>query len=126
MAYDNPKVITYSFGEIDVADAPEISAIKGPTGMEGRILDICCSCTETFNAVSTSAFLRLGTGTDADAYAQMTMGTTADTDAFNTWTRGTTAVLPVDTQIEVAFIANTGGTPAGKGFYNIAIMWYND
>lgn len=126
MAYDNPKVISYGFGEYDFGNATEALAIKGPSGMQGRILDICLSASETFTATTTPAYIRLGTASDPDAYAEMNCSTTADTNALNTWTRGVTTTLPADTQIEVAFIAPTGGTPAGKGYVNIAIMWYND
>ena len=127
MAYDNPKVITYGFGSIDFQTG-EATAIKGPTGMSGRILDMQISVTETFACDDTAANVSLGTAGAGTAYGLLTLADAlADTDSFNTWTRGTTAVLPADTQLELAFTAGVdAGTEAGMGYVHIAIMWYND
>ena len=125
--YDQGEVITYSFGEYDFGAADEALAIKGPSGKVGRIVDIGVAVTETFNAVTTPAYIRMGTGADPDAYAELNMASAADTDYFNTLDDTDAIIvetLPPDTQVEVAFIAPTGGTPAGKGFVNISVSWY--
>lgn len=124
--YDNPQTVTYSFGEHDFGAAGDALAIKGLPGKKGKIRDIGVAVTETFNAVTTSAFIRLGTAADPDAYAELALGTAADTNYFNVLD-DTDAIIaadvPASTQIEVAFVAPTGGTPAGKGYVNIVIDW---
>lgn len=126
MAYNNPRTVTYSFNH-DFGAGSDALAIKGPTGMKGRIIDIGVMVTETFNAVTTPAYVRMGTTTDADAYAELNMGTAADTNYYNTQDDTDAIIdadLPADTQIEVALVAPTGGTPAGIGVVNIVVDWY--
>lgn len=126
MAYNNPVVATYSFVH-DFGAAGDALAIKAPRGFDrGRILDIGVAVTETFTQVDTPAYIRLGTASDADAYAEMNMAAAADTDYYNTQ-NDTDAIINADVtdaQIEVAFVAPTGGTPAGIGTVNIVIAWF--
>ncbi len=127
MAYDKSEIITYSLGEHDFGAGGDALAIKGPPGLTGRIKDIGVMVTETFTATTTPAFVRMGTGADPDAFAELSMGVAADTDYYNTQDDTDAIIveaLPPDTQIEVALVAPTGGTPAGKGFVNIAVEWY--
>tara|TARA_R100001480_G_scaffold154263_1_gene159046 strand:+ start:33 stop:416 length:384 start_codon:yes stop_codon:yes gene_type:complete len=127
MAYDDMVVITYSWGEIDFGAGSDAVAIKGYGGKKGKILDIGVSVTETFNQVTTPAYIRMGTTGDADAYAELNMAAAADTDYYNILDDTDAiiaAAVPADTQIEVAFITPTGGTPAGKGHVNITIGWF--
>ena len=127
MSYSNPHVATYTFGEHDFGAGGDALAIKSPKGFEsGRIVDIGVMVTETFTAVTTPAFVRLGTATDPDAYAELNLGTAVNTDYYNT-RDDTDAVIQGDiteAQIEVAFVAPTGGTPAGRGHVNIIIAWH--
>lgn len=127
MSYDNPLTITYSLGEHDFGAGGDALAIKAPNGYShGVIKDIGVMVTETFTATTTAGFVRLGTASDADAYAELNMGTAADTDYYNTQD-DTDAIIEASvtsTQIEVALVAPTGGTPAGKGYVNITIDWF--
>jgi hypothetical protein len=127
MAYDNPLTITYSLGEHDFGAGGDALAIKAPAGFEhGRIRDIGVMVTETFNQVTTPGYVRMGTAADADAYAELNMAAAADTDYYNV-RDDTDAIIDAnvtDTQIEVALVAPTGGTPAGKGHVNIVIDWF--
>lgn len=127
MSYSNPLVITYNLGLHDFGAAGDDLAIKAPTGYEhGRILDIGVAVTETFTNTTTPAYIRIGTTTDPDAYAQMDMGTAADTNYYNTQD-DTDAIIDADvtnTQLEVALVAPTGGTPAGIGHVHITIAWF--
>lgn len=125
--YDKPLVITHEFGSTNFAGSPAATSFKGPKGMRGRILDIGVAVTTAFNAVSTSAKFNVGTSADADAYASLDMGTAAATDVRNTQDDPDAIIepdLPADTQIEVTYVAPTGGTPAGVGKPYIVVGWY--
>lgn len=129
MSYDNPLVgpVTYNFGLHDFGAGAGAFAFKGPPGKRGRIEDIGVAVTETFNAVTTPGYVRVGTGADPDAYAELNMGTAAATDFYNTQDDTDAIInnlLPADTQIEVAFVAPTGGTPAGIGYVHIVVTWF--
>jgi len=120
-------VITYSLGEHDFGAGGDALAIKAPTGYEnGYIVDVGVMVTETFTADTTPGYVRLGTTSDADAYAELNMGTAADTDYYNTQddTDAIISAAVTNSQIEVALVAPTGGTPAGKGHVNITVAWY--
>jgi len=128
MAYDNPTVINYVLPAVNFGTGGGSFAVKAPSGFEhGRILDVGVAVTETFTAVTTPGYVRLGTTTDAAAYAELNMGTAAATDFHNTQD-DTDAIIDADvtdTQIEVACVAPTGGTtPAGIGSVHITIAWF--
>lgn len=127
MAYDNGLTITYSLGEHDFGAGGDALAVKAPYGYsKGRINDVGVMVTETFTADTTPGYVRIGTASDADAYVELNMGTAADTNYFNT-ADDTDAIISADvtgTQLEVALVAPTGGTPAGKGYVNITVTWY--
>jgi hypothetical protein len=126
MSYSNPNRRCYSFGELDVADAAETLSIKGPAGKAGRLVGVAFSATETFNAVTTSAKIQVGTAADPDAYAQLDLGTLADTDSLDASEQSGAIIdpaIPADTQVEITCVANTGGTPAGKGFLHVFVDW---
>lgn len=129
MAYDNPKCITYSFGNFDFGGgAAEALAIKGPSGMKGRILDMHASASEVFATDATAGTVKLGSAAGGAQYGTLTIPDgTADTDSYNTWTRGATAVLPADTQVEVTLTNGTdAGAVTGQAYITVTIMWYND
>jgi hypothetical protein len=76
--YDNPIVITYGLGDQDFGAAGDALAIKPPPGVSrGRIVDSHVAVKETFTAVTTPAYIRLGTAADADFYAELNLGTAA-------------------------------------------------
>jgi len=124
--YDNPTTITYSFGEFDFGNGSESLSVKGLSGKRGVLKDICVSASETFTADTTPAYVEVGTASDPDAFAKLSIATTADTNAITaSETSGAIidSIIPVDTQVEVTFVAPTGGTPAGKGYVSITIDW---
>ena len=125
MAYDTPQTVSYNFGEIDFADAAEILSIEPPTGAgKGFIMDVHVASSETFNAVTTEAFLQLGTAADPDAYVNMGLDTLADTVGRSCIDADyITRSLPASTPVEVTVVANTGGTPAGKGYITVTVAW---
>ncbi len=145
ISYDNPMRVTYNLGLHDYGAAGDALAIPVPL-IQGvrkatrcRIESIALSATETFTAVTTGAFVRIGDGSDPDKYAELAAGTLADTDALDL-TEGSTelkdngyggaGVVDVSSsgenisQLEVALVAPTGGTPAGIAHTNITIAWW--
>jgi hypothetical protein len=127
MSYDNPIAISFAFPTHDFGAGAGAVSFKGPPGKTGRLIDIAVHVTETFNQVTTPGYVRVGTGANPDAYAELNMGAAANTDTWNTQDDPDAIIdsgLPADTQIEVAFVAPTGGTPAGIGNVTIATEWY--
>lgn len=137
--YDNGRQISYSFGEIDFGAGGDALAIPVPYGAKGaRIVDIAASVTETFTQDTTPGYVRLGTAADPDKFAELNLGVAADTDGYGTkdddiFPAGSDEGIDLArdgdsgaalSQIEVAFVAPTGGTPAGKAYVNIAIEWW--
>ena len=123
-----PRTITYNLGLQDFGDTTDVDlAIKAPRGAAwGELLDVGVAVTEVFNEPTTPAYIRLGTATDADAYAELNMGTAAATDYWNTQDDPNAIInakIP-DTQVEVALIAVTGASPTGIGYVSITIAWY--
>lgn len=126
MSYENPLLITYNLGSVNFASGTA-TAIKGPPGMRGRIVDMGVRVTTTFTAVTTDGVFNVGTSADADAYAAMHMGVAAATDFWNLQDDPDAIIepdLPADTQIEVTYTAPTGGSPAGVGEPQITIAWF--
>lgn len=127
MSYSNPTVVTYVKSAVDFGAGNSAYAIKAPKGYEnGRILDVGVAVSETFNQVTTPGYVRIGTTGDADAYAELNMASAAITDFYNTQD-DTDAIINADvtnTQLEVACIAPTGGTPAGIGDVHIVVAWF--
>ena len=127
MSYSNPHVVTYVLPAVDFGAGDSAHAIRAPYGYsKGRILDVGVAVTETFNQVTTPGYVRIGTATDADAYAQLNMAAAAATNFYNTQD-DTDAIIDADvddTQLEVACIAPTGGTPAGIGTVHITVAWF--
>lgn len=140
-SYDQsgPLTISYSFGLHDFAAGNLANAIQRPKGIShARIDELHVGVTEVFNAVTTPAFLRVGTATDADKFAELNMGTAAATDGYGTnddpdaiKTAGEFIDLDRDgdsgallDQLEVTTLQNTGGTPTGIGWVTIVVSWY--
>lgn len=125
--YDNPIVITYNLGSSNFATPATATSFKGPPGKKGKILDVGVRVTTLFTNVTTDGAMAIGTSGDADAYALLQMGAAAATDYWNTIDDPDAIIndtLPADTQIEVTFVAPTGGAPAGVGVPEITVAWY--
>ena len=128
MSYSEGPVVTYTLSAVDFGAGDSNHAIKAPNGYtRGRIIDVGVAVSETFNQVTTPGYVRIGTASDADAYVELNMAAAAATDYYNTQD-DTDAIIDADipsaTQLEVACIAPTGGTPAGIGDVHIAIRWF--
>ena len=149
-SYDNPQRMSYAFGIHDFGAGGEAWAIPVPAGKQGCIIEeIAIHCIgETFNSDTTSAAVQLGIAGTLDKFAELGAENLADTDAIGiatgkdiTASPGTADVLRDNsyggkgvvltssagdniTQIEVTFVAPTGGTPAGKGSVTIVLGWF--
>lgn len=137
--YDKPLTISYSLGLVDFAAAATANAIQRPAGKSSaRIEEIHVSVTEVFNAVTTPAYLRIGTASDADKFAELNMGTAAATDGYGSnddpdailaagkfidLDRAGDAGVSLD-QLEVVTVQNTGGTPTGIGYVTVVVSWF--
>ena len=130
MGYANPQQrITYTYAGIDFGAGDKAASFQGPKGMSGKLKDIVLpNATEVFNSVTTEAQIKIGTASNDDAYALANLGDLAATDTFVATQDDTDAIIesniPADTQVEVAFIAPTGGTPTGIADVQIVVEWY--
>lgn len=128
MPYDQPRTITYCFPTHDFGAGGDSISVRGPKGKNGRLVGMeVRAIGEAFNAVTTPAHLLVGTAGDTDAYGDLNIGTLADTDSINEGI-DTDAIIneaiPADTQVEITFVAPTGGTPAGIGQAQVTIEWW--
>lgn len=123
----NPRTVTYTISNVDFGAGDTDHAIKAPRGyVDGRIIDVGVIVSEVFNQVTTPGYVRLGTASDPDAYAELNMAAAAATDFYNTQD-DTDAIINsavTDEQIEVACVAPTGGTETGIGDVVIVIDWF--
>lgn len=140
--YDRPLTISYGV-YLDYGSGDEALAIKPPRRIlsgagnynrnRGIIEDIHLMVAETFNQVTTQAFVRLGTASDNDYFAELGAGAAADTDGYNFRNAGSVykiidtvndATIGAISQVEVNLVAPTGGTPAGMAHTTIVISWF--
>lgn len=130
MGYANPNLsITYNYSGIDFGAGDKAASFQGPKGMAGRLREVVLpNVTEVFNSVTTEGQIKIGTASNDDAYALVNLGDLAATDTFVTSQDDTDGIIdaniPADTQVEVAFIAPTGGTPTGIADVQIVVDWF--
>lgn len=125
MGYANPSVTqTITFDSVNFATG-STSAVKGPSGLVGYVREISVIPTVTFTATTTAARVRVGT---SGANADVNLGTTAAGTAFAASKDSPGSIkavaLAADSQIPIAFVAPTGGTPAGTAKVSITIEWF--
>jgi hypothetical protein len=129
MSYSNPDRRYYVFPNVDYGAGNSAQSFQGPKGKAGRLIDIHLSATETFNSVTTDGYTDIGTAADPDAYAHFVQGDLAATDSVSGQDGVTdtdwliSAAIPADTQVEVTFVAPTGGTPAGIATTTVIVDW---
>lgn len=129
MSYSNPDRRSYVFPNVDFGAGDSAQSFQGPKGKAGRLIDIHYSVTETFNSVTTDAYTEIGTAADPNAYAHFVQGDAAATDSVSGQDGVTDtdwlidADIPADTQVEMTFVAPTGGTPAGIATVTVWVDW---
>ena len=130
MSYSNPVTTRIQSGDVqDLGGTPTAYSFKGPTGMQGTIIDIGIEVTETFADDTLEACFNVGTSSDADAYAKLNITDgTALTDTFNIQDDTNAIIseaLPADTQIECKPVVGVdSGTEAGIGYPYVVVAWY--
>jgi len=131
MSYSNPVTTRIQSGAAqDMGNGtPTVFSFKGPTGMQGTIIDVGIEVTETFACDSTEASFLVGTTSDDDAYAKLNITDgTALTDTFNIQDDTNAIIseaLPADTQIECKPVVGVdSGTEAGIGYPYVVVEWY--
>lgn len=132
--YDDALTLTYSVSALAFGGTSTTRGIKPPKNMNrGNIRDITTSVTVLFTAVTTAAFLKVGTAGDDDYFASISMGTAAAGSGYGLRDAGSIfkmidmkddATAGVLTQVLVTYTAATGGTPAGTADVNICIDWF--
>ena len=126
MSYSDPRPYCISAYH-DFGAGGEAMTFRGPKGKQGTIKEINVDAFEVFNAVSSEAFIRLGSAASGYEYVNMGLGTLAD--GANAQLTAVAAdlvleALPADTDVHITLVAPTGGTPTGKAHYHIMIEWY--
>lgn len=123
-SYSNPSTICINYGLWDFGEGGETMSFKLPNGMSGRLREVIVQATELFTNVTTEAEVNIGSADGGKQYANCGMGALADKASYRLSDNSADlvlATLPADTDICVAFVPPTGGTPAGKGFVTIVI-----
>lgn len=133
-SYDQPDVLSYDLGAINFTSGAATS-LPVPSDVSGaRILGFAVQgATVAFTADTTPAYLDIGTAADADKFLHGAVGVVAATDSKHVLgadigigidlARGGDAGVAL-AQLEVTFVAPTGGTPAGTGRVTVFIGWY--
>jgi len=130
MSYSNPVTTRIQSGAAqDMGGTPTGFSFKGPTGMQGTIVDVGVEVTETFACDQTEAYFQVGSGSDANAYCQLNITDgTAITDTFNIQDDTNAIIaeaLPADTQIECLPVAGTDSSSVtGIGYPYVVVEWY--
>lgn len=130
MSYGNPKPITYALGLQAPASAVVALRVKPPIRTNrGLVVDIAAAVTVLFTAVTTPAFIRVGTVALPLRYASLNMGTAAINTSLTSRDVLGTIILDIDmardsvTEIQLSTVAPTGGSPAGSAYMWITIAW---
>jgi len=138
MSYSSAGTIRHDLNQVDFGTlgtytADSIQAPSGENITKGYIVEIGIrSITETFVGTTTDGIVQVGTAADPDAYCQLEIAAgTAATDSFNTRNDTDAIIEPdvlisdlINNQLEVTFVAATGGTPAGIATPYVDIYWF--
>lgn len=119
MSYSNPQTMLYRFPAATISAAAVVGRIIGPSGKEGRLVDI--GFVTTTGVTVAAGTIDVGLTADVDAFGTLTVPVQAANAVTNGMVRGTDEDIPADTVIEVS--AN-GECTAGAGDILVAIDWY--
>lgn len=121
MAYNAPIYTTHNVNAATLSSAGELMQIAGPSGKQGRVVDVTCVVTTGVTVAAND--ITVGTITDADAFATLTVpissadavanGATILTDDDN--------LIPADSAV---IVATDGACTAGAGSVTVVIAWF--
>ena len=119
--YANPIRATYFVQAATLSSAAELLNIAGPSGKQGRLVDI--SVFVTTGVTFAAALLSLGSTTDGDAYGTLSVPVTAADGVVNGATSLTDDdnLIPADAAV---VLATDGGCTAGAGSIAVTIDWF--
>jgi len=122
MSYSNPTTITYRLPAATLSTAATIGRFIGPSGLTGRLVDICSVVTTGVTDASNT--VTVGTAADPDAYGTLTVIVSAANAGQNGATLVTTSganIIAADT----VHVINTGGEcTAGAGDILVTVDWF--
>jgi len=118
MRYSNAFTAAHRFPAIDMA-AAFLGFIKGPAGMEGRLVGV--GSTITVDTTTTATIFVIGNSVDPNEYGTHTVPIGVAEVSQNVLVRGVSERIPADTQVEVA---GNAGAAAGDGDVIVYIEWY--
>lgn len=119
MGYSNPITTTYRFATATLSSAAIVGRLVGPSGKEGRLIDV--ACVVTTGVTDAAVTVDVGLTADVDAFGTLSVAIGAANTVANGMTRGTDNDIPADTVVEVS--AN-GECTAGAGDLLVTIAWY--
>ena len=118
MSYSNGHTIGHYFPGVTFDTAFE-KFIKGPAGMEGRLIGI--SSVITIDTTVAVTLIEVGTQADADAYGEHTVPIGVAEISQSVMARQAVKRIPADSLVTVA---GNGGATAGDGDLTVYIEWY--
>ena len=122
MSYSNPTSICYRFPAAAIDTDGSIGSIIGPSGMQGRLIDI--GYVVTVGTTDAASQINVGiVGGDEDAYGFISVPIASAGAVGNGMTRGADAdeVIAADSGVSVF---SDGGATAGDGDILVTIDWY--
>ena len=117
MSYSNGFVAVYTFPDFTFDTADEVF-IKGPAGMDGRLVSV--STTITVATTVAVTLITVGSQADGDAYGTHTVPIGVAEVSQNVLVRGVTDRIPADGLVTVN---GNGGATAGDGNIHVMIEW---
>lgn len=137
MAYEK-KPTRHVLGAAKSFASSDTMYISGPKGKRGRVKDYGVEdVTVAFTAVTTPAYMAIGTAADPDAFGdEFPLGVLAidagSKSVKTTYQEGSPEYeavifqniwIPKDTKVAITCTAPTGGSPAGTGVPFVDIIW---
>ena len=117
MSYSNGFVAVYTFPDFTFDTGLEVF-IKGPPGLEGRLVSVATVITTA--TTSTVTLIEVGSQTDPNAYGTHTVPVGIAEVSQNVLVRGVDERIPADGLVTVV---GNGGAAAGDGDIHVMIEW---
>jgi len=118
MSYSNGHTCVYRFAAATLSTAAIIGRIMGPSGKQGRLIDISDVVTTGVTAAANTT--DVGLTADVDAFGTLSTPISSANAVHNGMTRGATNIIPADTVVEVS---TNGECTAGAADILVAIEW---